>query len=126
MKSHISFITLFAAHYVFLEASCNSHSRNGWKLTKVLGFSWANCGKPDDPAYLKTLNLSPDPIPIPGYLTADASGTTSVELTSPLSDKTALSLCKHMACPATVHSKLVIILCLRQVSTYQTLNCLAG
>ncbi|XP_051514282.1 ganglioside GM2 activator-like [Myxocyprinus asiaticus] len=86
MKSRISvFITLFAANYIFLDASCNLHSRDDWKLTKVLGFSWANCGKSGDPAYMKTLNLTPDPIPIPGQITADASGTTSVELTSPLS-----------------------------------------
>lgn len=53
-------------------------------IEQVLGFSWGNC-KSGDAAYMKTLNVSPDPIPIPGYLTADASGTTSVELASPLS-----------------------------------------
>ncbi|KAK2848748.1 hypothetical protein Q5P01_008582 [Channa striata] len=53
--------------------------------TKVLGFDWKNCGQPDDPAVLKTLALSPDPISIPGDLTASASGSTSVVLSSPLS-----------------------------------------
>lgn len=53
-------------------------------IEQVWGFSWQNCGK-QDPAQLKSLHISPDPIPIPGQLTADASGTTSVELVSPLS-----------------------------------------
>ncbi|XP_017293538.1 ganglioside GM2 activator [Kryptolebias marmoratus] len=52
---------------------------------KVSGFSWKNCGQPDDPAVLKSLSLSPDPIHIPGTLTAIASGSTSVQFTSPLS-----------------------------------------
>nr|XP_043891717.1 ganglioside GM2 activator-like [Solea senegalensis] len=51
---------------------------------KVLGFDWKNCGQPDTPAVLKTLALSPDPITIPGDLTASASGTTDVELAAPL------------------------------------------
>lgn len=51
---------------------------------QVLGFDWKNCGKPEDPAGLKTLSLSPDPISIPGDLTAEASGATSVELSAPL------------------------------------------
>ncbi|KAK6299323.1 hypothetical protein J4Q44_G00308330 [Coregonus suidteri] len=51
---------------------------------KMFGFSWENCGKPDDPAVLKTLALSPDPITVPGDLTASASGTTTVELAAPL------------------------------------------
>lgn len=54
-------------------------------IEQVWGFSWQDCDKPNDPARLKTLNISPDPIPIPGQLTAYASGTTSVELASPLS-----------------------------------------
>lgn len=56
---------------------------------QVLGFNWKNCGKPDAPAVLKTLTLSPDPISIPGDLTASASGSTSVELSAPLSVGTA-------------------------------------
>ncbi|XP_035017951.2 ganglioside GM2 activator [Hippoglossus stenolepis] len=57
------------------------------RVTKaqILGFEWKNCGKPDDPAVLKALALSPDPITIPGELTASASGATSVELATPLS-----------------------------------------
>nr|XP_046181006.1 ganglioside GM2 activator-like [Oncorhynchus gorbuscha] len=51
---------------------------------KIFGFSWENCGKPDDPAVLKTLTLSPDPITVPGDLTASASGNTTVELAAPL------------------------------------------
>lgn len=56
---------------------------------QVLRFAWKNCGKPDAPAVLKTLTLSPDPIAIPGNLTASASGSTSVELSAPLSVGTA-------------------------------------
>ncbi|XP_020780246.1 ganglioside GM2 activator [Boleophthalmus pectinirostris] len=52
---------------------------------QVLGFDWKNCGDPDDPAVLKTLSVAPDPISIPGLLTAAASGATSVELCAPLS-----------------------------------------
>nr|XP_057913603.1 ganglioside GM2 activator [Doryrhamphus excisus] len=56
------------------------------RINKVkLGFDWKNCGKPDAAAVMKTLNLSPDPINIPGSLTASASGSTSVELGAPLS-----------------------------------------
>ncbi|KAG7272885.1 hypothetical protein CRUP_002279 [Coryphaenoides rupestris] len=51
---------------------------------KLLGFDWKNCGQPDAPAVLKTLELSPDPIAIPGDLTASASGSTAVELAAPL------------------------------------------
>ncbi|XP_034038191.1 ganglioside GM2 activator-like [Thalassophryne amazonica] len=51
---------------------------------KILGFDWKNCGQPDDPSVLKSLSLSPDPINIPGSLTASASGSTSVALTAPL------------------------------------------
>ncbi|XP_058500502.1 ganglioside GM2 activator-like [Solea solea] len=51
---------------------------------KVQDFDWKNCGQPDAPAVLKTLALSPDPITIPGDLTASASGTTDVELAAPL------------------------------------------
>ncbi|XP_026186967.1 ganglioside GM2 activator [Mastacembelus armatus] len=54
------------------------------KGTQILGFDWKNCGKPDAPAVLKTLTVSPDPITIPGDLTASASGSTSVELATPV------------------------------------------
>ncbi|XP_051506588.1 ganglioside GM2 activator-like [Myxocyprinus asiaticus] len=83
MKSCISvFLALFATN-VFWKG--DSHSMKSSKLTKVRGFSWENCGKPDDPAFLKTLNLYPDPIPSPGYLIASASGSILADLTSPLS-----------------------------------------
>lgn len=52
---------------------------------QILGFDWKNCGQPNDPAVMKTLAVSPDPISIPGELTATASGSTAVELTAPLS-----------------------------------------
>ncbi|CAB1438660.1 unnamed protein product [Pleuronectes platessa] len=57
------------------------------RVTKaqILGFDWKNCGKPDAPAVLSALTLSPDPITIPGELTASASGATTVELATPLS-----------------------------------------
>nr|XP_005173176.1 ganglioside GM2 activator isoform X1 [Danio rerio] len=86
MKSCFSvLIALFVTSCFLLEGSSHLLGRKPSKLTKVLGFSWQNCGKPDDPANLKSLDISPDPIPIPGRLTADAKGTTSVELASPLS-----------------------------------------
>ncbi|XP_073343831.1 ganglioside GM2 activator [Pagrus major] len=71
---------------VLTQVSCSSSS--GLKrVTKVqfFGFDWKNCGQPDAPAVLKTLTVSPDPIAIPGDLTASASGSTSVELSAPLS-----------------------------------------
>lgn len=52
---------------------------------QIQGFDWKNCGRPDAPAVLKSLAVSPDPITIPGALTASASGSTSVELSAPLS-----------------------------------------
>ncbi|KAM9795405.1 ganglioside GM2 activator [Neosynchiropus ocellatus] len=60
------------------------------KLTRysdvqVKEFAWKNCGKPDAPAVLKSLSVSPDPISIPGDLMASASGSTAVELAAPLS-----------------------------------------
>lgn len=55
---------------------------------QVMGFDWKNCGKPDAPAVLKSLSVSPDPISIPGDLKASASGSTSVELSAPLSVST--------------------------------------
>ncbi|XP_024116100.1 ganglioside GM2 activator [Oryzias melastigma] len=56
-----------------------------FKNLQVSNFDWKNCWKPDAPALLKTLSVSPDPIAIPGDLTAAASGSTSVELDAPLS-----------------------------------------
>lgn len=79
------FLALFAANCFILESSCSFQSRDIQRFTKVLGFSWENCGKQGDAAQMKTLKVSPDPISIPGHLTAEASGTTSVALTSPLS-----------------------------------------
>ncbi|XP_055368449.1 ganglioside GM2 activator isoform X1 [Betta splendens] len=55
-----------------------------WSEVEILGFDWKNCGKDDDPAVMKSLTLSPDPIQIPGDLNASASGSTSVELKAPL------------------------------------------
>ncbi|MGH0130281.1 UNVERIFIED_CONTAM: hypothetical protein FKN15_057041 [Acipenser sinensis] len=50
-------------------------------LLQVLGFSWENCGSAKDPAVMKALSLSPDPISIPGDLKAKAAGSTSVNVT---------------------------------------------
>lgn len=52
---------------------------------QIQAFDWKNCGRPDVPAVLQSLTVSPDPIAIPGDLTASASGSTSVELSAPLS-----------------------------------------
>ncbi|KAL6117210.1 gm2a [Pungitius sinensis] len=61
-------------------------STSGLKVStaQLLGFDWKNCGSPEAPAVLKTLNLSPDPVSIPGDIQASASGSTSVELAAPL------------------------------------------
>ncbi|KAE8277153.1 Ganglioside GM2 activator Cerebroside sulfate activator protein GM2-AP [Larimichthys crocea] len=67
------------------QVSCGSCKLRRVTSAQILGFDWKNCGKPDDPAAIKSLSLSPDPISIPGDLTASASGSTSVELSAPLS-----------------------------------------
>ncbi|KAJ8254971.1 hypothetical protein GJAV_G00199460 [Gymnothorax javanicus] len=80
------FKALFFFSIFILLSECNfDFKRRTSKNTQILGFSWENCGKPDDPAVLKSLDLSPDPIGIPGDLTASASGSTKVELAAPLS-----------------------------------------
>uniref|UniRef100_A0A673MLE8 MD-2-related lipid-recognition domain-containing protein n=1 Tax=Sinocyclocheilus rhinocerous TaxID=307959 RepID=A0A673MLE8_9TELE len=70
MKSCISvFIALFAASSILLDVSSKWHSRRSFAFTKVrTGFSWENCGKPDDPTYVQTLHVYPNPIPSPGCL----------------------------------------------------------
>lgn len=77
-------VTLVLAAVIF-QTNCSSFGLKRVKNAKVLGFDWKNCGKPDAPAVLKTLTVSPDPINIPGSLKATASGSTSVELVAPLS-----------------------------------------
>ncbi|XP_013885592.1 ganglioside GM2 activator [Austrofundulus limnaeus] len=67
------------------QVDCSSFNMKRVSLAKVSGFSWKNCGEPDDPAVLKSMSLSPDPISIPGTLTASASGSTQVQLESKLS-----------------------------------------
>ncbi|XP_072251264.1 ganglioside GM2 activator [Leuresthes tenuis] len=67
------------------QVNCTSFSLKKVRNLQVQGFDWKNCGQPDVPAVLKTLTLSPDPIAIPGDLTASATGSTSVELAAPLS-----------------------------------------
>ncbi|XP_022071316.1 ganglioside GM2 activator [Acanthochromis polyacanthus] len=76
----LTVVVLVAA--VLSPADCSSFRRVN--KAQILGFDWKNCGQPDAPAVLKSLNLSPDPIAIPGDLTASASGSTSVELAAPL------------------------------------------
>jgi len=48
------------------------------------GFSWSNCGSPGDPVQLKNLTLSPDPIKLPGDVTASAGAEVGVDLDAPL------------------------------------------
>nr|XP_020449778.1 ganglioside GM2 activator isoform X1 [Monopterus albus] len=70
---------------VFLtKVDCSSFRMKRVTNAQILGFDWKNCGQPDDPAVLKSLVLSPDPITIPGDLSACTSGSTSVELFAPL------------------------------------------
>lgn len=88
MMDGVHLFTLSLILVSTLTLKINSSSTSGLKRTsraKVLGFDWKNCGKPDAPAVLKTLTVSPDPISIPGDLMASASGSTSVELAALLS-----------------------------------------
>lgn len=78
----LTVVVLVAA--VLSPANCGSFRLKRVNKAQILGFDWKNCGQPDDPAVLKSLKLSPDPIAIPGDLTASASGSTSVELAAPL------------------------------------------
>lgn len=81
MGSVVFVMTLCVTASLLSPGICSAQSK---KRAKLFGFDWKNCGKPDDPAVLKSLSLSPDPIGIPGDLTASAAGATTVELTSPL------------------------------------------
>ncbi|XP_041653270.1 ganglioside GM2 activator-like [Cheilinus undulatus] len=83
-----NFLTVSLSLVVVLASAGVNCSNPGFRRVKkaqVLGFDWKNCGKPDAPAVLESLTVSPDPISIPGDLTASASGSTTVELDSPLS-----------------------------------------
>eukprot|EP00064_Thunnus_orientalis_P022059 superscaffoldBa00007123_g22241 len=80
MDKCLMFAVILSLNAVITQVNCKRVTN-----VKILGFDWKNCGKPDDPAVLKSLKVSPDPIAIPGDLTASASGSTSVELTAPLS-----------------------------------------
>ncbi|KAJ8282137.1 hypothetical protein COCON_G00046560 [Conger conger] len=86
MRTIIAIVqAFFIVNICIHQGECEFHfKRHTSKNFKVLGFSWENCGKQDDPAVLKSLDLSPDPISIPGDVTASASGTTTVELAAPL------------------------------------------
>ncbi|XP_027865464.1 ganglioside GM2 activator [Xiphophorus couchianus] len=83
LKVTVAVMVVLAA--VVFQANCDSFEMKRVRSAKVLGFDWKNCGQPDAPAVLKSLTVSPDPINIPGSLTAAASGSTLVELASPLS-----------------------------------------
>ncbi|XP_023141421.1 ganglioside GM2 activator [Amphiprion ocellaris] len=78
----LTVVLLVAA--VLSPANCGLFRLKRVNKAQILGFDWKNCGQPDAPAVLKSLNVSPDPITIPGDLTASASGSTSVELAAPL------------------------------------------
>ncbi|KAJ8338473.1 hypothetical protein SKAU_G00374390 [Synaphobranchus kaupii] len=80
------FLAFFMVNVFIQQGNCDFYfKKHTSKKTKVLGFSWENCGKSDDPAVLKSLALSPDPIVFPGDLTASAAGTTTVGLVAPIS-----------------------------------------
>ncbi|XP_077430628.1 ganglioside GM2 activator [Vanacampus margaritifer] len=88
-------IVIFAVTLSMLAVGVFTDRQHNWKRinkVKVSGFAWKNCGKPDAAAVLKTLSVSPDPISIPGELTASASGSTSVELLAPLSVNVTLEM----------------------------------
>ncbi|CAN9515209.1 unnamed protein product [Ophioblennius macclurei] len=84
MKTCVSLTLTLLLAAVFTPFCCRSTSTRRGVKTKLFNFDWKNCGKPDDPAALTSLSVSPDPIAIPGDITASASGSTSVELAAPL------------------------------------------
>ncbi|XP_078457323.1 ganglioside GM2 activator [Lampetra fluviatilis] len=51
---------------------------------KVKSFAWNNCGPESDVAILKSLQISPDPVIIPGDLTVALNGVTTVTLAGPI------------------------------------------
>ncbi|XP_058021745.1 ganglioside GM2 activator [Ahaetulla prasina] len=55
-----------------------------WSLSKVQNFAWENCGPPSEPAMIKSLSVSPDPIAVPGDVTVTASGASTIVLSAPL------------------------------------------
>ncbi|XP_051892952.1 ganglioside GM2 activator-like [Pristis pectinata] len=71
-----------------------SLSGEDWALNHAT-FSWANCGSEKNPAVLEALSIQPDPITLPGYLQASATGSSNVTLEAPLTVN--LSLYKEEA-----------------------------
>ncbi|XP_061747747.1 ganglioside GM2 activator-like [Nerophis ophidion] len=84
MDTTVMFVVSLTAAFVLTSATGSQPSWRQVNKVKLLGFDWENCGKPDAAAVMRTLMVSPDPISIPGEVTAAASGTTSVELAAPL------------------------------------------
>ncbi|XP_036403988.1 ganglioside GM2 activator [Megalops cyprinoides] len=79
-----SLATLFIVNIFMQQGKCNFASKRR-AYAKILGFSWENCGKSGDPIVTKILEVSPDPISVPGDLNATATASTAVELAAPLS-----------------------------------------
>ena len=50
-----------------------------------LQFSWQNCGPSNDILQLTSLNVSPDPVPLPGVLTIDINANLLSNVKGPLS-----------------------------------------
>ena len=50
-----------------------------------LKFSWQNCGPSNDILQLTSLNVSPDPVPLPGVLTIDINANLLSNVKGPLS-----------------------------------------
>ena len=67
-------ITILALFTVALQIS-NSSS---------LEFSYTNCGPNDDPVKIKRLSLMPNPLQIPGNVTASADVSVDENITGPL------------------------------------------
>ncbi|XP_061832509.1 ganglioside GM2 activator [Nerophis lumbriciformis] len=84
MDTIVMFVVTLTAAFVLTSATGSQPSWRRVNKVKLLGFDWENCGKPDAVAVMRTLDVSPDPVSIPGEVTAAASGTTSVELGAPL------------------------------------------
>ncbi|XP_032067003.1 ganglioside GM2 activator [Thamnophis elegans] len=55
-----------------------------WSLSKVQNFAWENCGPPSEPAMIKSLSVSPDPIAVPGDVTVSVTGSSTIILSAPL------------------------------------------
>jgi hypothetical protein len=58
-----------------LSLHADAFSLRSWlgKEPELVGFSWHNCGPGSDPFQVKSLDLTPDPVRVPGNVTVGIS-----------------------------------------------------